>query len=838
MFRRRWLLVAVLWTLLSGYGGRLTAAPLADDPTPPTTPVKLIFIHHSTGENWLADDNGGLGIALRNANYFVSDTNYGWGPADADVGGGTIGDHTDIGHWYNWFVGPHRDTYLTALYAESGQHASYSRLNTDPGGPNEIILFKSCFPNSHLGGNPTDPPTTGANPLRGQDAYSEYHTVANAKGIYNDLLSYFAAHQEKLFIVIAQPPLASNDTDAAHAANARAFTNWLLNDWLAAYPYKNVAVFNFYNVLTSNGGNANTNDAGQATGNHHRWWEGAVQHLQTVANNFLAYPTGDSHPSQAGNLKATAEFVPLLNVFYHRWKSAAQLTLTVPNGGELWPVNRPYQIRWTTTGNVPQVNLAYSTDGFVTRYPIATTLTNTGVYTWTTPLTPSKTMRVRVESTLSPTTVFAVSAANFTLYDPAALTRTVFLPLVMRAYTAETVRAWPDTTEGIHVFNDQLAGGLTEAQIAFAATHYAGTQKMTRADADHLRQYNPNFIILHYRLGLGLGYRSIQGTCTPNGDWLEIIEGNQWVQEWPTAPQEAWFFQWNGQRVLNCDWGWYLVDPDNAAWRSYWSGEVLRQLRANADDGLFADSVSVPNYLGNDRFSPALPAVDAAFESAWAGRIERLIAFMQQGALAPYYFIPNVGQWVTTRDPTNYAGADGVMIEGLGEWGQGAYFELADWQLQLDRILSLVQQNKVILAQQYVNVDDINERLFVLGTYLLSKGRATYLNLELDLDPEWFPEYTIPIGHPLGTLPANSAALWYAPWGVYTRTYSNGLVLVNPTATSRTISLGGVYYRATPQGGGFVPPDGDVSAWTVTYAPVSAVTLAPNRAAILLNAAP
>jgi hypothetical protein len=45
-------------------------------PAPSPNPVRLIFIHHSTGENWLADDNGGLGIALRNNNYFFRDTNY------------------------------------------------------------------------------------------------------------------------------------------------------------------------------------------------------------------------------------------------------------------------------------------------------------------------------------------------------------------------------------------------------------------------------------------------------------------------------------------------------------------------------------------------------------------------------------------------------------------------------------------------------------------------------------------------------------------------------------------------------------------------------------------
>jgi hypothetical protein len=306
-------------------------------PAPPSTRTpKLIFIHHSTGENWLADWDGGLGVALRDNNYFVSDTNYDWGPADADVGDGTIGDHTDIGHWYNWFVGPHRDTYLGALYAEYRDHSyNYSRLDDpDPGRENEIIMFKSCFPNSGLEGSRDDPPTSGDNPLRGQDVGSEHHTVANAKGIYNDLLAYFRTRQDKLFVVITAPPLVENSTDATQAANARAFNDWLVNDWLDGYSHNNVAVFDFYNVLTSNGGDADTNDLGQGTGNHHRWWNGAVQHIQTVDNDYSAYGSDewDSHPTAAGNQKAGAEFVPLLNLFYQRWQSSATVSTREPGG--------------------------------------------------------------------------------------------------------------------------------------------------------------------------------------------------------------------------------------------------------------------------------------------------------------------------------------------------------------------------------------------------------------------------------------------------------------------------------------------------------------------------
>ena len=50
------------------------------NPNPPASPVKLIFIHHSTGEGWLSDDQGQLALKLMDNNYFVSDTNYGWDP--------------------------------------------------------------------------------------------------------------------------------------------------------------------------------------------------------------------------------------------------------------------------------------------------------------------------------------------------------------------------------------------------------------------------------------------------------------------------------------------------------------------------------------------------------------------------------------------------------------------------------------------------------------------------------------------------------------------------------------------------------------------------------------
>jgi len=402
-------------------------APLAlaaEDPSPPDEPVKLIFIHHSCGENWLNDSNGGLGIALRDNNYFVSDTNYGWGP-DA------IGDRTDVGHWYDWFVGPNHITYTAALYAEYGQHSTYSRLGSDPGGPNEIIMFKSCYPNSHMGGNPNDPPTSGSNPLRGQDAYSEYHTVANVKGIYNDILTYFATRQDKLFVVVTAPPLMESETDAAHAANARAVNDWLLNDWLSGYAHDNVAVFDFYNVLTSNGGDPDTNDYdARPVGNHHYWNGSQITHTQTVSNNFSAYPSGDSHPTAAGNQKATAEFVPLLNVYYNRWQgggaTCTPLTGVTINGPTTGYTNTAYTFEAVPTPSGASTPITY------TWSPAPDSGQGTGSATYTWAATGTWTITLTAENcggSGSGADTHAVAIRERGNYR-------VFLPLVLRDYAA------------------------------------------------------------------------------------------------------------------------------------------------------------------------------------------------------------------------------------------------------------------------------------------------------------------------------------------------------------------------------------------------------------------
>ncbi len=103
-----------------------------------------------------------------------------------------------------------------------------------------------------------------------------------------------------------------------------------------------------------------------------------------------------------------------------------KLTLTSPIGAETWIVGQSQNITWTKTGTVANVKLEYSTDAGVT-YPNIITVSTpavTGTYAWTIPDSIGIQLRVRVTDA-SDATVFAASAANFTIKGSLTITAPV-----------------------------------------------------------------------------------------------------------------------------------------------------------------------------------------------------------------------------------------------------------------------------------------------------------------------------------------------------------------------------------------------------------------------------
>lgn len=302
---------------------------IAYDTTTGNGRTRLVFLHHSTGGYLLANvgetNGGGLGALLAADSFEVYDVNYTAYNRDFAPSGNTgISDYTDIGHWYTWFVDTtYRDNIQACVDTTSNrtnEYGSYDTLLGNTDAENRIIMIKSCYPNSNIyDSNSTVPSDLYGRAYNYQSGEVNVHTITNIKALYREMLSYMMTRPEKMYVILAQPPLSSGNTTAGRAANARELCNWLYFDWLndSNWVNKNVYVFPYYNNLTSDS-------------NMTEYRDSTIHYLFVEDSNYLAYPTGDDHPSTAGQQKAANDLAPILKGWYNRyldWYSVPQYTI-------------------------------------------------------------------------------------------------------------------------------------------------------------------------------------------------------------------------------------------------------------------------------------------------------------------------------------------------------------------------------------------------------------------------------------------------------------------------------------------------------------------------------
>jgi hypothetical protein len=233
--------------------------------TAPSGPINLLFIHPSVGGQLLADpgpeehtedarrslhrshpNGGGLRTLLRERGYVVNEASY----------GSEIGQKTDLFDWLPKF----RDSMPRIL-------ATRWQDQTLASGANQVVLFKSCYPNNAF--EPESAPDHARTPRL---------TLAAAKLAFAALRSQLERHPEVLFVYLTAPPLRDDSgTEPAwksaakrllgrpplaeerrrSAALAREFNNWLTSHegWLAGYGQRNIVVFDYFDLLT--GGDSN-----------------------------------------------------------------------------------------------------------------------------------------------------------------------------------------------------------------------------------------------------------------------------------------------------------------------------------------------------------------------------------------------------------------------------------------------------------------------------------------------------------------------------------------------------------------------------------------------------
>jgi hypothetical protein len=395
------------------------------------------------------------------------------------------------------------------------------------------------------------------------------------------------------------------------------------------------------------------------------------------------------------------------------------------------------------------------------------------------------------------------------------------------APTTAANRPFPDTTSRIAILTDQLPGGMTPAQQRFAATHYVGTQKLTRDLSDPIRAINPAFLVLHYHLAMW--------QSAPRVNF--IVDGRRWGNDFANVTvHEDWF--WHNeqrQRVASSEDGKLLMNVSNPGFQQHWIDSLIAQAQAGDYDGVFLDSAS-PALLQWEARSPLDPRLQGtgvrtgtfpelggrSWIVAWEEWIQRLDRALAARGVA---LIPNVGGLATGWDNTNYALTAGIFSEGFldPEWSE------ADWRMAANQLLALATRRKIMILQNGLSSpSNVAHRRFLLASYLLMKGDRTYLSYS---GLEWYPEWGLDLGAPQRAAATIDDLRWQ---GVYRRDFAKGIALVNPTAAAVTVDLGSSFKKVEPQGGGPVAPDG-IAPGSIATTPVSGLTLAPHSGEILLR---
>jgi hypothetical protein len=107
---------------------------------------------------------------------------------------------------------------------------------------------------------------------------------------------------------------------------------------------------------------------------------------------------------------------------------SSTITITYPNGGEVFEAGSSYEITWESTGTVGNVKIEYSSDSGNSWLNIVNIKPNDGSFSWTVPDDPSENCLVRIKEADEDGNAIDVSDAEFSIVLPSYPTITVNTP--------------------------------------------------------------------------------------------------------------------------------------------------------------------------------------------------------------------------------------------------------------------------------------------------------------------------------------------------------------------------------------------------------------------------
>jgi hypothetical protein len=259
-----------------------------------------------------------------------------------------------------------------------------------------------------------------------------------------------------------------------------------------------------------------------------------------------------------------------------------------------------------------------------------------------------------------------------------------------------------------------------------------------------------------------------------------------------------------GNRIQSCSWSsLWLMDVGNAAYQQKWLDNVAADAKTRGFDGVLLDDVNqnqsghlcgktIAKYPQSDAFTSAMSSFMA---KVGPGLAAKGLLVMPNIFIANWWQASGIAAWDSFLSYSS-----GAVQEYFTKWSMdsGQWFTddggpHNDWTYRQEFLKRTQAVGKIFLGLTYAPSADQRSMRYARASFLVDwNGGPSALVFE-PTTPEaqdpYNPVWTKDIGQPLGAKFKVGLA--------WRRNYSGGVVVINPSTSQQTVSLGGVYTTTT-----------------------------------------
>lgn len=331
-----------------------------------------------------------------------------------------------------------------------------------------------------------------------------------------------------------------------------------------------------------------------------------------------------------------------------------------------------------------------------------------------------------------------------------------------------------------------MTGGTTytEAEARDIARHsdlvVAGAATF-RDHIDAMRAENPDLTVFGYL----------------NGAFAQENEGSAYPEAWYARDAE-------GNKITSSGWGNYLMDLNATGWRDNVATRCENWLARNGYDGCYLDMLGVaplfPGYLSSEPVNSSTGTSWTAEQ--WMNATSAVAARASDhndGKLVTGNGLGSGGRYFRASGGTDVLvdATHGAVPEAFlrsGSWGVTKYRSESAWKQDVDMITDVESRGGAALAMTKINRSATQAqkdawREYALASFYLGTNGGSFFTFH-----ESKSASAITMDHPWERVSIGTPVESYAKrGGAYQRTFTDGLVLVNPTSSAVTVPLSGSY---------------------------------------------